>query len=98
MSSAGPKRYDAFLSYNSLDRQAVHQIAGRLKAERLELYLETWELAPGREFQPALAEALRDSKACVVFLGPGGLGPWQKQELQVAIDRRARDAAFHVIP
>jgi hypothetical protein len=98
MSSLGPKRYDAFLSYNSQDRPAVHKVAERLKGERLELYLEEWELAPGREFQAALAEGLRDSKTCVVFLGPNGLGPWQKQELQVAIDKRARDAAFHVIP
>ena len=98
MSSLGPKRYDAFLSYNSQDRPAVHEVAERLKGEGLELYLEEWELAPGREFQPALAEGLRDSKTCVVFLGPNGLGPWQKQELQVAIDKRARDEAFHVIP
>ena len=98
MTSITPKRYDAFLSYNSQDRPAVHEVAERLKGEGLVLYLEEWELAPGREFQPALAEGLRDSKTCVVFLGPNGLGPWQKQELQVAIDKRARDAAFHVIP
>ena len=91
-------RYDAFLSYNSQDRLAVEELARRLRDQRLELYLEEWELAPGREFQPALAEGLRDSKTCVVFLGPSGLGPWQKQELQVAIDKRARDEAFHVIP
>jgi hypothetical protein len=98
MSSTTPKRYDAFLSYNSQDRPAVREVAERLKGERLVPYLEEWELAPGREFQPMLAEGLRDSKACAVFLGPNGLGPWQKQELQVAIDRRARDEAFHVIP
>ena len=73
-------------------------MAERLKGERLVPYLEEWELAPGQEFQPMLAEGLRDSKAYVVFLGPNSLGPWQKQELQVAIDRRARDEAFHVIP
>src|SRR5512135_819221 len=98
MTSITPKRYNAFLSYNSKDRPAVHEVAERLKGEALVLYLEEWELAPGREFQPALAEGLRDSKTCVVFLGTNGLGPWQKQELQVAIDKRARDAAFHVIP
>ena len=84
MSSLGPKRYDAFLSYNSQDRPAVHAVAERLKGEGLELYLEEWELAPGREFQPARAGALHESKTCVVVLGPNGLGPWQKQELQVA--------------
>ena len=56
MSSIGPKRYDAFLSYNSQDRPAVHELADRLKGDGLVLYLEEWELAPGREFQPALAE------------------------------------------
>src|SRR5512135_2038834 len=98
MTSITPKRYNAFLSYNSKDRPAVHEVAERLKGKALVLYLEEWELAPGREFQPALAEGLRDSKTCVVFLGPNGLGPWQKQEVQAAIDMRARDAAFHVIP
>ena len=98
MSIIGPKRYEAFLSHNSQDRPAVRELADRLKGAGLVPYLEEWELTPGREFQPALAEALRDSKACVVFLGPNGLGPWQKQEVQVAIDKRARDEAFRVIP
>jgi WD40 repeat protein len=98
MSSIEPKRYDAFLSYNSHDHQAVAEVAGRLKDEGLELYLAEWELTPGREFQPALAEGLHRSQTCVVFLGPKGLGPWQKQELQVAIDKRAGDQAFRVIP
>src|SRR5262249_17615975 len=98
MSPPEQKRYDAFLSYNSQDRPAVEEMRRRLRAEGLSLYLEVDELAPGREFQPALAEALRDSKTCVMFLGPSGLGPWQKEELQVAIDKRVRDRAFHVIP
>ena len=98
MPSIRPKRYDALLSYNSLDKLAVDELADQLRREPLELYLEAWELAPGDEFQPKLAEALHQSKTCVVFLGPGGLGPWQKQEVQVAVDMRARDEAFHVIP
>jgi hypothetical protein len=40
MSSIEPKRYHAFLSYNSKDRRAVEEVAGRLKSEGLELYLE----------------------------------------------------------
>jgi hypothetical protein len=98
MLPSAPKRYDAFLSFNSQDRPAVKQVAERLQGEKLDLYLEEWELTPGGEFQPALAEALHQSKTCVVFLGPSGLGPWQKQELQVAIDKRVRDETFRVIP
>jgi WD40 repeat protein len=93
-----PKRYDAFLSYNSQDRLAVKELAERLRGEKLILYLDEWELIPGRQFQPELAEALRASKSCVVFLGRNGLAPWQKQEILVAVDRRTHDDGFHVIP
>jgi tetratricopeptide (TPR) repeat protein len=98
MPASEPKRYDAFLSYNSQDNPAIQELARRLRAERLALYLDKWELPPGREFPPKLAEALYQSKCCVVFLGPNGLGPWQKQELQLATDIKAHDPAFHVIP
>ena len=98
MSSVTPKCYDAFLSYNSFDSDVVEDLAHRLRDEGLKLYLEVWELLPGREFQPGLAQALIESKTCVTFLGPNGLGPWQVQEIQVAIARRVRDKDFHVIP
>ena len=92
------KCFDAFLSFNSVDGQKVRDIAVRLEAKGLKPYLEEWEIRPGQDFQPRLAEALEQSKACVVFLGPNGLGPWQKQEIQVAIDTKARDETFCVIP
>jgi len=98
MADPGGKTYDAFLSYNSLDRAVVEELAARLKAKGLKLYLEVWELLAGREFQPGLARGLIDSTTCVTFLGPNGVGPWQDQEIQVAIDRRVRDKDFHVIP
>jgi len=41
---------------------------------------------------------MRDSKTCAVFLGPSRLGPWQKEEIQVAIGQRVGDPEFHVIP
>jgi len=89
---------DAFLSYNSHDRSAVEELAGRLGAEGVVFYLDAWDVLPGREFQHGLADALIDSKTCIAVLGPNGLGPWQKEEIQVAIDKRVRDPDFHVIP
>jgi len=98
MADPNGKTYDAFLSYNSLDREVVEDLAARLKAKGLKLYLEAWELLAGREFQPGLARGLIESATCVTFLGPNGVGPWQDQEIQVAIDRRVRDKDFHVVP
>jgi WD40 repeat protein len=98
MPSLAPKRWEAFLSYNSQDRAAVTELAQRLKREELTLYLDEWEMEPGWEFQPALARALNASKSVVAFLGPSGLARWQMQEIQVAIDKATHDEAFHVIP
>ena len=98
MSSLGPKQYDAFLSYNSRDRAAVAALARRLRDKGLDLYQDVWELAPGQEFQSAMTKRIGDSKSCVVFLGPNGLGPWQDQEVQVVINRRAYDGEYRVVP
>src|SRR5262249_54501362 len=90
--------FDAFFSYNSQDRSVVEQIARRLRAEGLNPYLEVDELAPGRIVQPSLVKALSDSRVCVIFLGRSGVGPWQSEELQLAINRRVGGPEFHVIP
>src|SRR5262245_47024191 len=93
-----PKRYGALLSFHSQDRAAVEQLGERLKREELNVYMDEWELAPGRPFPPELAEVLQESRTCVVFLGSGGLGPWQTMERRDAIEKRARDRDFQVIP
>ena len=41
---------------------------------------------------------LIESKTCVAFFGPNGIGPWQAQEIQVAIDRRVREKDYYDIP
>ncbi len=62
------------------------------------VWLDEWNLVPGDDFQPAIEKALASCSACVVFIGPGGIGPWQNHEMQVAITRRIRDPEFRVIP
>ena len=37
-------------------------------------------------------------RGVVVFLGPNGLGRWQRRELALALDRQTREATFPVIP
>ena len=52
MPDAVPRRFDAFLSYNSQDRPAVEELAERLRGEGLVLYLENGSWSPVGEFQP----------------------------------------------
>lgn len=91
-------RYDAFLSHNTADKPAVEALAHRLRQAGLEPWLDKWNLVPGEPWQAALADALDACATCVVFIGPGGIGPWQNEEMRAAIDRRVSGGAFRVIP
>jgi hypothetical protein len=80
--------FDVFLSYNSRDRQVVERIADGLKSSGLEPWLDRWALAPGSRWQEEIASGLASSSSCAVFIGPGEVGAWEREELQVARVRR----------
>ena len=90
------RRFDVFLSYNSRDKPSVERIAEKLKRAGLEPWLDSWCLTPGGHWQNELAEGLRASGACAVFVGPSDLGDWENQELAAALDRAAKEPTFRV--
>ena len=89
-------RFDVFLSHNSRDKPSVERIAEKLKRAGLEPWLDSWCLTPGGNWQEELAEGLRASAACAVFVGPNDLGDWENQELAAALDRAAKEPTFRV--
>lgn len=93
-------KYDVFLSHNSADKAAIKEVASRLRAEKIEPWLDRWNLIPGEPWQETIEEALFQCKTCAIFVGPSGLGPWQNEEMRAAIDRRIKneDKRFRVIP
>ena len=89
--------YDVFLCYNSKDKPAVEPLVRRLK-DAFRVFYDHWELIPGRPFQEQLEAGLAASRTYAVFVGPAGLGPWQNEEMRVALDARVRDEPKRVIP
>lgn len=78
--------FDVFLSHNSADKPAVEWLANRLRAEvGLKVFLDKWNLVPGKPWQRELKEALNQSATVAVSFGPSGDGPWHHQEVQVAL-------------
>jgi WD40 repeat protein len=92
--------FHVFLSHSSTDKPAVEELARRLEKEGIQTWLDKWHLIPGDAWQPAIEKALAESETCAVFVGPGGFGPWQNEEMRAAIDQRVRDSGkrFRVIP
>jgi WD40 repeat protein len=92
--------FDVFLSHHSADKPAVEALARLLAQEGIEPWLDKWHLIPGDAWQPAIEKALAEAAACAVFIGPGGFGSWQNEEMRAAIARRVQDSkgGFRVIP
>ena len=97
-SAAHQHLYDVFLSHQNGDKPLVESLAARLDEQGLRPFLDKWHLIPGSPWQEALEEALDRSGTCAVFLGAGGLGPWENEEMRAALDERVRDKSFRVIP
>lgn len=90
----------AFLSHNSTDKPAVLEIGQRLEAEGISCWIDVWRLVPGERWIEAVQEALNRCEVIVVFFGPGGIGPWHQEEMDVAIQRRIgiRERRVRLVP
>ena len=61
MHEGGPyeaTHFHTFLSYNSMDRVAVEQLAQQLHRKGIDLWLDTWNLIPGNPWQVEIEHTL----------------------------------------
>lgn len=92
-------KYDVFLSHNSKDKPVVEKIARILRDEYgLRVWLDKWNLTPGKPWQEELEDGLEYSETIAVFLGEAGIGKWENEEMRVAVNSRVNDASRRVIP
>ncbi|MFF4285570.1 toll/interleukin-1 receptor domain-containing protein [Streptomyces sp. NPDC001633] len=90
--------YDAFISYNAMDLALVHRLVERLHEEGFQVFLDDWCLVAGEPWQERQSEALADSSCCLVMCGAHGLGPWQEEEVRLAVSARVSGRSLRVIP
>lgn len=91
--------FDAFLSHSGADKPAVETLAQRLRSVGIHPWLDKWQLIPGESWQEGLEKGLRESSVCVVFFGPGGVGPWHVKEMRAAISQNVSNReSFRVVP
>ena len=91
------QKFDVFLCHNSEDKLAVIEIAQRLLSRDISPWLDEWNLRPGQDLQDALDTEIEEFKTAAVFVGSGGLGPWQRQEIKVFL-REFVERGCWVIP
>ena len=79
------KPFDVFLSHNSKNKPIVRKLAKELKKRNLKVWLDEWELGPGRQWQEALEEIIQTTKTAAVLVGKDGLGPWEIPEMRACL-------------
>ncbi len=90
-------KYDAFFSYNSGDVSLIRRIVEELKELGIKVWFDETELQYGWELSKALDEGIRNSRSIVVFIGPSGLSPWQRDEVKTALEENVTSRSS-VIP
>ena len=89
--------FDAFLSHHSADKPLIRELRRRLLAQDLRVWLDEEDLRPGQSWQKELEAGIRASAAVLICIGGSGIGPWEDEEMQAALDLAAQ-AQVHVIP
>lgn len=79
--------FDVFLCHNSRDKPAVIQLGTALKDRGLRVWLDEWEIPPGRRWQDALEEIVGTCKSAAVCVGGNGIGPWADIEIGSLLSR-----------
>lgn len=98
--SADCESYDLFISYNSRDRETVQRVKKSLLDRGVKTFLDIDNLTAGQMWIDELPSAIESVQAVAIFYGKHGLGPWQKREMMIALERQSkeRNRNFPVIP
>ncbi len=100
--STNQYEYDAFISYNTLDRQPVSALVSALTAVGFRVWFDDQNLVRAAPFPAECASAIWNSRCFVLVLGPRGLGHWQRDEvneaLQVYRQRGSRGISVVTLP
>jgi len=96
--SKSRKKYDVFLSYNSHEHEDVARIAAFLSGKKLRVFFDRSSLEAGDRWLRFIQEVIPACKTVVVFQGREEFGPWQKEEIDLALLCEKKKRGFRVIP
>lgn len=79
-------KFNVFLCHNSKDKPSVRQLKQRLTNDyQLTVWLDEDELRPGFPWQKLIEEGIKNSESIAVLFGAEGLGQWEDEEMQAAL-------------
>ena len=91
------ERFDVLLAHNSKNKPEVRRLGELLRQRGLKVWLDEWELVPGRRWQEALEEVIETIDSVAVMIGEDGLGPWEQIEMRGCLTQSV-ERGLRVIP
>ena len=79
--------FDVFLCHNSEDKPEIRELARKLTENGITPWMDEEQIRPGTSWQTALGDQISSIKSAAVFVGEGGIGPWQEQEIQALLSQ-----------
>src|SRR5271165_1227080 len=106
MRRGGPTRlteksfaYDVFLSHSSKDKPAVRELAERLKADGLRVWLDEWVIQPGDMIGLKVEEGLMQSRSLVLVMSQHAFASeWASLEFHTILFRDPTNQHRRFIP
>lgn len=96
---SGTFEYDVFLSHSEADKPRVRQLAERLKAEGLRVWLDEWIIMPGDNIYLAIEHGLAATRTQVLCLSPAAIGSdWVALERSTAMFRDPSNIERRFVP
>ena len=96
-------QYDVFLSHSSKDKPAARELAGRLNADGLNVWLDEWVVKPGGSNSLAIQHGLESSRTLVLIMSEHSVGKtasseWPILERQTALFRDPGNQERRFVP
>jgi hypothetical protein len=66
--------FDVFLSHSSKDKEVVRTLAERLRADRVKVWLDEWEIKPGDNIPAKIEDGLEHSRVVILFMSANAFG------------------------
>lgn len=78
-------KYDVFISYSRKDKEAVHELARRIKSAGFDVWIDWDGIKSGDQFKTLIAEAIKDSRVVLFFSSrAANASDWTVKEINVA--------------
>jgi hypothetical protein len=91
--------YRAFLSHQSADKPFVMALAGCLRQNGVDVFLDTWDIRPGESIPGEIETGLNSSDVFIYILSPGALeSKWVEAEYHASLYRKLNDQTIRIIP